>query len=139
MKLDKLVGERFKERPSDCVMDSHALMVRGGYIKQVAGGVFSSFNVMKRIEQKIENIIREEMDAVDGQEVMFPVTMPASLWEESGRYASVNLELLRFKDRNGTPMVLGMTHEEACVHLVREYGQTYMKYPFMVYQLKRET
>jgi prolyl-tRNA synthetase len=136
MKLDKLVGERFKDRPTDCVIDSHAVMVRGGYIKQVTSGVFSSYNVLRRIERKVEEIIRQEMDAVDGQEVKFPVTMPASLWEESGRYFSVNLELLRFQDRNGSPMVLGMTHEEACVHLVRDYGQTYMKYPFRVYQIQ---
>ena len=136
MKLDRLVGDRFKERPADCVTDSHALMVRGGYIKNVANGIFSSYPVMKRITHKIENIIRQEMDAIDGQEVLFPVVMPASLWEESGRYESVGSELLRFKDRTGSNMVLGMTHEEAAVHLVREYGQSYTKYPFMIYQIQ---
>ena len=136
MKLEKLVGERFKERPADCAFDSHALMIRGGYMKQVANGIFSSYAVLRRITRKIEQIIREEMDAVDGQEVLFPVAMPASLWEESGRNESVGSELVRFKDRNDTPMVLGMTHEEAAVHLVREYGQTYNKYPFMVYQIQ---
>lgn len=136
MKLDKLVGDRFKEKPSDCVIDSHALMLRGGYMKYVANGIFSSYMPLRRITRKIEQIIREEMDAIDGQEVQFPVVLPASLWEESGRYESVGSELLRFEDRNGSKMVLGMTHEEAAVQLVREYGQSYVKYPFMIYQIQ---
>lgn len=136
MKLEKLVGDRFKEKPADCVVDSHAFMVRGGYMKYVANGVFSQYPPLKRVTKKIENIIREEMDKIDGQEVLFPVTMPATLWEESGRYESVGKELLRFTDRTGTKMVLGMTHEEAAVQLVREYGNTYTKYPFMIYQIQ---
>ena len=136
MKLDKLIGERFKEKPSDCVIDSHALMLRGGYIKNVANGIFSQYPPLKKIARKIEQIIREEMDAIDGQEVLFPVVLPGYLWEESGRFESVGSELLRFKDRNGSQMVLGMTHEEAAVHLVREYGQSYTKYPFMIYQIQ---
>lgn len=136
MKLKNLVGDRFKERPADCVIESHALTIRGGYIKYVANGIYSLYPPMKRITRKIENIIREEMDAISGQEVMFPVTLPGTLWEESGRFESVGDELLRFKDRNNSQMVLGMTHEEAAVHLVREYGQTYAKYPFMIYQIQ---
>lgn len=136
MKLEKLVGERFRERPSDCVVDSHALMIRGGYMKYVANGIFSSYMPLKRILRKIEQIIREEMDAIDGQEVQFPVVMPASLWQESGRYESIGKELARFHDRSGNPLVLGMTHEEAAVQLVREYGQSYLKYPFMIYQIQ---
>ena len=136
MKIDKLAGERFKEKPSDCVIDSHALMLRGGYMKGVANGIYSSFMPLRRITRKIENIIREEMDAIDGQEVQFPVVMPASLWSESGRYESIGSELMRFKDRNDAPMVLGMTHEEAAVQLVREYANSYTKYPFMIYQVQ---
>ncbi len=136
MKLDKLIGDRFKERPSDCQIDSHALMVRGGYIKYVANGIFSNFPPLKRVTRKIEQIIREEMDTIDGQEVMFPVVMPASLWEESGRYTSIGSEMVRFTDRNRQPMVLGMTHEEAAVQLVREYANSYTKYPFMIYQIQ---
>ncbi len=136
MKLDKLVGERFKEKPSDCVVDSHALMVRGGYMKFVSNGIYSSYMPLRRITKKIENIIRDEMDKIDGQEVQFPVVMPASLWEESGRYSAIDNSLCRFKDRNGAPMVLGMTHEEAAVQLVREYGNTYTRYPFMIYQIQ---
>lgn len=136
MKLEKLVGERFKEKPSDCVIDSHALMLRGGYMKGVANGIYSQYMPLKRVCRKIENIIREEMDAIDGQEVLFPVALPAALWDESGRYESVGSELLRFTDRNNTRMVLGMTHEEAAVHLVREYANSYTKYPFMIYQIQ---
>ena len=123
MKLEKLVGNRFREKPSECVVDSHALMVRGGYIKQVTNGIFSSYLPLKRVTRKIEQILRvrvlrkieqilrEEMDAIDGQEVQFPVVMPASLWQESGRYESIGKELVRFTDRNGSALVLGMTHE----------------------------
>lgn len=136
MKLEKLVGERFKEKPSDCVIDSHALMIRGGYMKYVANGIYSSFMPLRRITRKIEQIIREEMDKIDGQEVQFPVVLPASLWDESGRYESVGSELLRFTDRNKSKMVLGMTHEEAAVQLVREYANTYTRYPFMIYQIQ---
>ena len=136
MKLDKLVGDRFKEKPTDCIIESHSLMLRGGYMKFVASGIFSQYLPLKRICRKIEQIIREEMDAIDGQEVLFPVALPASLWEESGRYESVGSELLRFTDRNNTPMVLGMTHEEAAVQLVREYGISYTRYPFMIYQIQ---
>lgn len=136
MKLEKLVGDRFKERPSDCVIDSHAWMVRGGYMKYVANGIYSSYLPLRRITRKIEQIIREEMDKIDGQEVQFPVVMPASLWQESGRYESIGKELIRFSDRSGSPLVLGMTHEEAAVQLVREYGQSYSRYPFMIYQIQ---
>ncbi len=136
MKIDKLVGERFKERPSDCVVDSHALMVRGGYMKYVANGIYSSFMPLKKVTKKIEQIMREEMDRIDGQEVSFPVVMPGSLWSESGRYESIGKELVRFTDRNDSALVLGMTHEEAAVQLVREYAQSYAKYPFMIYQIQ---
>lgn len=138
MKLKNLVGLRFKERPADCVIDSHALMVRGGYMKYVGNGIFSEYPALHRITSKIENIIREEMNAIDGQEVLFPVVMPAELWQESGRYDSIGSELVRFGDRNNSKLVLGMTHEEAAVQLVREYGQSYQQYPFMIYQIQRK-
>ena len=138
MKVSKLVGQRFKETPADCVIDSHALMVRGGYMKYVGNGIYSEFPTLKRITAKIENIIRKEMNRIDGQEVLFPVVMPADLWEESGRYESVGSELVRLRDRNDSKLVLGMTHEEAAVQLVREYAQSYNKYPFMIYQIQRK-
>jgi prolyl-tRNA synthetase len=136
MKTRNLVGDRFKERPADCVIDSHAMMVKGGYIKYVANGIYSLFPPAKRITKKIENIIREEMDRIDGQEVLLPVALPATLWDESGRYESVGDELLRFSDRNKSRMVLGMTHEEAAVQLVRDFAQSYARYPFMIYQIQ---
>ena len=136
MKLEKLVGDRYKERPNGCVLDSHALMLRGGYMKAVASGIYSAYPPLRRITRKIETIIREEMDAVGGQEVTFPVVMPASLWQESGRYESIGAEMARFCDRSGAELVLGMTHEEAAVQLVREYANTYAKYPFMIYQIQ---
>lgn len=136
MKVNSLLGERFKTAPADCTIESQALMVRGGYMKSVGTGLFSLYMPGKRIAKKIENIIREEMDRIDGQEVMFPVVMPGALWQESGRYTSIGSELLRFKDRNGIDMVLGMTHEEASVHLARDAAQSYQKYPFMIYQIQ---
>ena len=136
MKVANMLGERFKNAPKDCVIESHALMMRGGYMKYMANGIFSLFTPTKRITRKIEQIIREEMDAVDGQEVMFPVVMPATLWEESGRYTSIGSEMARWKDRSGNAMVLGMTHEEAAVHLARDTAQSYADFPFMIYQIQ---
>lgn len=136
MKMSHLIGERFKERPADCVIDSHALMVRGGYMKYVANGIYASYPPLRRITRKIEQIIREEMDALGGQEVSMPVVLPASYWQQSGRYDTVGDELLRFFDRNEASLVLGMTHEEAAVELVREYGGSYAKYPFFIYQIQ---
>ncbi len=136
MKVSAMLGERFKDTPKDCVIESHALMMRGGYMKYMANGIFSLYTPAKRIMRKIEQIIREEMDAIDGQEVMFPVVMPASLWEESGRYTSIGSEMARWKDRSGNPMVLGMTHEEAAVHLARDTAKSYADFPFMIYQIQ---
>ncbi len=136
MKVSKMLGERFKDTPKDCVIESHALMMRGGYMKYMANGIYSLFMPTKRITRKIEQIIREEMDAIDGQEVMFPVVMPASLWEESGRYQSIGSEMARFRDRSGNGVVLGMTHEEAAVHLARDTAQSYVDFPFMIYQIQ---
>ena len=136
MKMNKLLGMRFKETPADCQIASHIFMLRGGYIKNVGSGIFSLFTPAKRIAHKIENILREEMERVDGQEVMLPVVMPAFLWKESGRYEGVGNELVRFHDRNDVDMILGMTHEEAVVHLARDTAQSYINYPFMVYQIQ---
>lgn len=136
MRVSKMLGERLKEAPKDCVIESHALMIRGGYMKYVSNGSYSLFMPTRRITRKIENIIREEMDKIDGQEVLFPVVMPASLWEQSGRYTSIGSEMARFNDRSGNPMVLGMTHEEAAVQLARDTAKSYTDFPFMIYQLQ---
>ena len=134
MKVRNILGERFKERAFD--IESQNLMTRGGYMKQVGNGIYSLFTPAKRIQNKIEAILREEMDAIDGQEVLFPVVMPATLWQSSGRFDSIGSELLRFKDRSGADMVLGMTHEEAAVQLAMNVAGTYQKYPFMIYQIQ---
>ncbi len=136
MRMNQLLGMRFKETPAECQIASHIFMVRGGFIKNVGSGIFSLYMPAKRITQKIEAIIRQEMDRIGGQEVLFPVVMPAVLWKESGRYESVGSELVRFKDRNDVDMVLGMTHEEAVVHLARDAARSYINYPFMVYQIQ---
>ena len=136
MRISKLVGERTKTVPSDAVIKSHSLMIRAGYIKLVANGIWSLAMPAKRIARKIENIIREEMDALDGQECSFPVVMPRELWEESGRYTSIGDEMVRFKDRNARDMVLGMTHEEAAVQFARDAVNSYQQLPFMIYQIQ---
>ena len=136
MLLSKLLGDRFKEKPADATLASHIFLLRGGYIRQVSNGIYSMLLPAKRIASKIENIIREEMNRIDGQEVLFPVVMPSELWEESGRYGSVGGELVRFKDRTGHDMLLGMTHEEAAVHLARSEARSWTKYPFMIYQIQ---
>ncbi len=136
MLMSKLVGERTKTSPADAVIKSHALMVRAGYIKLVANGIWSLAMPAQRISRKIEAIIKEEMDAVDGQEVLFPVVMPRELWESSGRYNSIGDELVRFKDRNGRDLVLGMTHEEAAVQFARDAVNSYQQLPFMIYQIQ---
>ena len=119
MRMSQLVGRRIKEDPKDAKTISHKYLVRGGYIRPVSAGIYSILPLGERIILKIENIIREEMNRIDGQEVKMPVVLPAALWQESGRYESVGQELLRFRDRNDKPMILGMTHEEAIVQLVR--------------------
>lgn len=136
MLVRELLGKRYKETPKDCVIASHSLMMKGGYMKYMSAGSYSLFMPAKRITHKIEDIIRKEMDAIGGQEVLFPVVMPATLWEESGRYTSIGSEMARFTDRNGNKMVLGMTHEEAAVHLARDVADSYTDYPFMIYQIQ---
>lgn len=136
MKVRNLLGERMKTASDDCIIESQKLMTRGGYMKNVCNGIYSLFMPTQRISKKIQQIIREEMDRIDGQEVLFPVVMPATLWEESGRYTSIGSEMARFTDRSKNPLVLGMTHEEASVHLARNTAKSYNQYPFMIYQIQ---
>ena len=136
MKVSQLVTKRYKETPADCQIASQALMMRGGYIKSVGNGIYTLSPVTRRIQRKVEAIIREEMDGIGCQEVLFPVAMPASLWQESGRYDSIGSEMARFTDRSGGKMVLGMTHEEAAVHYARDIADSYAQYPFSIYQIQ---
>jgi len=136
MRLSQLVGHRFKETPRDAATKSHEFILRGGYARQVSAGIYSLLPLGRRITRKIEGIIREEMNRIGGQEIKMPVVLPADLWEESGRYESVGSELLRFKDRNQKEMLLGMTHEEAVVHLVRSDIKSHKQLPVMLYQIQ---
>jgi len=134
--MSQLVGHRYKERPAEATLESHALLLRGGYARQVANGIYSLLPAGLRVIRKIERIVREEMDRIRGQEVLMPLVQPRELWDESGRYAGVGAELARFKDRAGHDMVLAMTHEEGVVHLCRNEINSYAQLPFMVYQIQ---
>lgn len=136
MRMSKLVGRRIKEDPRDAQTVSHKFLIRGGYVRLVSAGIYSLLPIAKRITAKIENIIREEMNAIDGQEILMPVILPRDLWDESGRYESIGPELLRFKDRNGKEMLLAMTHEEAICHLTRTEVNSYKQLPVMLYQIQ---
>ena len=136
MLMSKLLGVRFKEKPSEATSVSHIFLLRGGYMRQVTNGSYTLMMPAKRVVDKIEKIIRDEMDSIDGQEVLFPVVLPGDLWRESGRFDAVGSELVRLKDRAGKDLVLGMTHEEAAVHLARTEAKSYADYPFMIYQLQ---
>jgi prolyl-tRNA synthetase len=134
--MSSLLGKRTKEAPKDAQIVSHQLLLRGGYMRQVSAGLFSMLPLGLRVVQKIESIVRSEMNRLSCQEVLMPVVLPRELWEESGRYESVGSELLRFKDRNDKDFVLGMTHEEAVVHLARSEVFSYKQLPFSVYQIQ---
>ena len=136
MRMSQMVGRRIKEDPKDAKIASHKLLVRGGFVRAVSAGIYSLLPMGYRIVAKVEQIVREEMDRIDGQEVRLPLVLPAELWEESGRFSSVGAELLRFRDRNGKNMVLGMTHEEAMVQLVRTEVTSYKQLPVMTYQFQ---
>ncbi len=136
MRMSQMVGRRIKEDPKDAKTVSHKFLIRGGYIRPVSAGIYSLLPLGQRIVAKIEAIIREEMNRIDGQEILMPVVLPAELWMESGRFQSVGQELLRFKDRNGKDMLLGMTHEEAVVQLARTELSSYKQLPVMLYQIQ---
>jgi len=136
MKLSRYFFKTIKETPAEAELKSHKLMIRGGYIKQVSAGIFSYLPIAIRSLKKIETIIREEMDKVDGYEVNLPVVMPATLWSETGRYEAVGDEMLRFTDRSGRKMLLGMTHEEAVTDMARYVINSYKQLPVMLYQLQ---
>lgn len=136
MKISKLLGERTKETPSSATVKSQALLMRAGFIKQVSNGIYSMLPPAQKVSLKIQKIIREEMNKIDGQEVLFPVVMPREMWDESGRYTSIGSEMVRFKDRTGHDMLLGMTHEEAAVHMAKNIIKSYDQMPFMIYQIQ---
>ena len=136
MRMTRLTGKRLREAPRDATIVSHKFLVRGGYVRQVASGIYSILPLGKRVLMKIERIIREEMDGIGGQEILLPVVMPREMWEESGRYHQIDKSMVRFKDRNDKDLLLGMTHEEAVVTLARTEAVSYKQYPFMLYQIQ---
>ncbi|HRE29915.1 MAG TPA: hypothetical protein PK954_24955, partial [Anaerolineales bacterium] len=112
MRLSRLFATTLRQPPTEAEAVSHQLLLRAGYIRPLAAGLFSLLPLGQRVATKIESIIRAEIDAIGGQELKMPVVHPAELWRESGRYDAIGDELGRFTDRNGRDMVLAMTHEE---------------------------
>ena len=125
-----------KEAPSDAVLASHILLTRAGFTSQVAAGLYNYLPLGKRVLRKIENVIHEEMGKVGAQEVDLSFVTPAELWEESGRIEKFGKELLRFRDRKENLFVLGPTHEEMMVNLVRNRITSYKQLPLNLYQVK---
>ena len=117
-------------------MASHRLLVRGGYLRQLGSGIYSLLPLGFRVQQRIEQVIREEIDAIGGQEMEMPVVHPADLWRETGRYDQIGPEMARFKDRAGRDMVLAMTHEEVVADLLRDIVQSYRQLPLIVYHFQ---
>ncbi len=138
MKLAQLVGQRLKEAPREAGTPSHVYLLRGGYARPVAAGIFTLLPLARKVTAKIEAIIRREMNRIGGQEVLMPVVLPEELWHESGRASDVGAELLRFRDRNDKPMVLAMTHEEAVCQIARSEIFSYRQLPCMLYQIQRK-
>jgi prolyl-tRNA synthetase len=125
-----------KEAPSDAEVVSHQLMVRAGYIRKLAAGVYTYLPMCLRVIKKIENIIREEMTAAGAQELLLPIVMPAELWIETGRWNVYGKELLRIKDRHDRDFCIGPTHEEAITDLVRREVRSYRDLPKNLFQIQ---
>lgn len=136
MKLSSMFLHTHKEDPKDAEVISHKLMLRAGMIKKVASGIYSYLPYGLAVLRKVEEIVREEMNNIDGQEVLLPTVQPAELWEESGRWSMYGKELLRFKDRKGAPFAIGPTHEEVITALVREEVHSYRNLPLILYQIQ---
>lgn len=136
MLISNLFGERLRSKPAEATLISHVFLLRGGYIRNVGSGIYSLLTPAVRVQNKLEKIIREEMEKIRGQEVSLPVVVPADLWKQSGRFESVGSELLRLKDRSDRDMVLSMTHEEPAVYLAKTEAKSYLGYPFMIYQIQ---
>jgi prolyl-tRNA synthetase len=136
MRLSQLFFETLRDDPADAEMPSHRLLVRAGYVRQLGSGIYSLLPLGKRVNDRVEQIIREEIDAIGGQEMEMPVVHPAEVWKESGRYFKIGPELLRFKDRGERDMVLAFTHEEVVALLLRDLVQSYRQLPMIVYHFQ---
>jgi prolyl-tRNA synthetase len=136
MRLSTLFFASLRDDPAEAEMVSHKLLVRAGYVRQLGSGIYTILPLGFRVQKKIEQIIREEIDAIGGQEMEMPVVHPAELWRESGRYQKIGPEMVRFKDRGGRDMVLAMTHEEVVADLLRDLVKSYRQLPAIVYHFQ---
>ncbi len=136
MRVSRLFSQTLREAPNDAEAISHVLLLRAGFMRQLASGIFSYLPLALRSLRKVENIIRAEMDAIGGQEITMPVIHPADLWRETGRYYDIDAEMSRFKDRGDRDMVLAMTHEEVVADLARKEIKSYRQLPQLIYQLQ---
>ena len=136
MKMSRLFVQTLREYPSDAEVISHKLLVRAGYIRKLAQGVYNYMPLMWRVLKKVENIVREEMDAAGAQEMLMPFVQPEELWQESGRWNVYGKELMRLKDRHGRGMCLGPTHEEVITSVAREGIKSYKQLPVNLYQIQ---
>lgn len=136
MRMSKLFFQTLREAPADADVRSHQLMLRAGLVRQVAAGIFEYLPLGLRAKKKIEAILREEMDAIGGQEIVMPVVQPADLWKRTGRWYEIGDDLARLTDRGGRELVLGMTHEEVITELAAGVISSYRQLPVMLYQIQ---
>ncbi len=136
MRMSRLFSATLREAPSEAQSEGFALLLRAGFIRQIAAGIFTLLPLGLRSMRKIEAILREEMNAIGGQELSMPVVLPADLWKETGRWYTVGDELARLKDRNQRDLVLAMTHEEAVGDLVRHEIHSYKQLPRLIYHIQ---
>ena len=136
MRATNLYAPTLRNTPAEAEIASHRLLYRAGLIRKSAGGMYTYLPLAWRTLRKIEQIIREEMDAAGGQEIMMPILQPAELWEESGRWGAYGAEMMRIKDRHERAFCLGPTHEEMITALVRDELRSYKQLPVMLYQIQ---
>ncbi len=138
MRMSKLFSQTtyIPDKEGEKDASSNELMLRAGYIRQLAAGIYSYLPLAKRSINKIENIIRDEMNAIDGQEITMPVVHPAEIWQQTGRWYQIGSEMSRFQDRHNRDMVLAMTHEEVVATLAKQEIKSYKQLPAMVYHLQ---
>ncbi|MCC6169587.1 MAG: proline--tRNA ligase [Caldilineaceae bacterium] len=134
--MSRLFFQTLREAPADAEIASHQLLLRAALIHPIAAGVFDYLPLGLRVKHKIEQIMREEMDAIGGQEVTLPMVQPADLWRQTGRWQAIGDDMARFKDRNGRDYCLGMTHEEIMAELARAKVSSYRQLPFILYQIQ---
>ncbi|WP_431029503.1 proline--tRNA ligase [Lysinibacillus sp. LZ02] len=125
-----------REVPSDAEVKSHQVLLRAGFIRQNASGIYSYLPLARKVLSKIEQVIREELEAINAQELLMPAMQSAELWQESGRWEKYGPELMRFKDRHNRDFALGPTHEEVITTLVRDEIKSYKKLPLTLYQIQ---